>query len=102
NAAGATPGEPQKYYPTGKRTYVRVVPKDTVQAAAQVLLQKSEGCTKTYVLDDQEVYGLGLATNFKLVAPGKGVTVAGLQGYDPKAANYRSLASSVAGTGANC
>src|SRR5437588_12121211 len=35
NAAGATPGEPQKYYPTGKRTYVRVVPEDTVQAAAQ-------------------------------------------------------------------
>ena len=102
NAAGATPGEPQKYYPTGKRTYARVVPKDTVQAAAQAALQKSEGCTKVYVLDDQEVYGQGLATNFKLAAPSQGLTVVGLQGYDPKAANYRSLAQSVAATGANC
>ena len=102
NAAGATPGEPQKYYPTGKRTYARVVPKDTVQAAAQATLQKSEGCTKTYVLDDQEVYGQGLATNFKDVAPANGITVVGVQGYDPKAANYRSLAQQIAGTGANC
>ena len=26
NAAGSAPGEPQKYYPTGKRTYLRIVP----------------------------------------------------------------------------
>jgi branched-chain amino acid transport system substrate-binding protein len=102
NAAGATPGEPLKYYPTGKRTYARVVPKDTVQAAAQVALQKSEGCTKVYVLDDQEVYGQGLATNFKLAAQTQGLSVTGVQGYDPKAANYRSLAQQVASTGANC
>ncbi len=102
NVPGATPGEPQKYYPTGKRTYARVVPKDTVQAAAQVSLQKSEGCTKTYVVDDQEVYGAGLAKNFQLAAPSQGLQVAAVQGYDPKASNYRSLASSAAGTGANC
>jgi branched-chain amino acid transport system substrate-binding protein len=102
NAAGANPGEPQKYYPTGKRTYARVVPKDTVQAAAQVALQKSEGCTKVFILDDQEVYGQGLANNAKLAAGKQGLAVAGLQGYDPKAANYRSLASTVASSGADC
>jgi branched-chain amino acid transport system substrate-binding protein len=102
NVPGATPGEPQKYYPTGKRTYARVVPKDTVQAAAQVALQKSEGCTKTYVVQDQEVYGAGLAKNFQLAAPSQGLKVAAVQGYDPKASNYRSLASSAAGTGADC
>jgi branched-chain amino acid transport system substrate-binding protein len=102
NVPGASPGEPQKYYPTGKRNYARVVPKDTVQAAAQVSLQKSEGCTKTYVVDDQEVYGAGLAKNFQLAASSQGLQVAAVQGYDPKAANYRSLASSAAATGANC
>jgi branched-chain amino acid transport system substrate-binding protein len=102
NVPGASPGEPQKYYPTGKRTYARVVPKDTVQAAAQVSLQKSEGCTKTYVVNDQEVYGAGLAKNFQLAAPSQGLKVVANQGYDPKASNYRSLAASAAGTGANC
>src|SRR5262249_20078728 len=46
NVAGASPGEPQKYYPTGKRTYVRVVPKDTVQAAALATVMKQQGCQK--------------------------------------------------------
>src|SRR5215211_1921015 len=31
---GAAAGEPDKYYPTGKRTYARLLPKDTVQGAA--------------------------------------------------------------------
>ncbi|MBW3653627.1 MAG: ABC transporter substrate-binding protein [Actinobacteria bacterium] len=31
---GADRGEPEKYYPTGKRHYVRIVPKDTIQGAA--------------------------------------------------------------------
>jgi branched-chain amino acid transport system substrate-binding protein len=73
-----------------------------VQAAAQVSLQKSEGCTKTYVLQDQEVYGLGLANNFKSAAPSQGIKVVGFAAFDPKASNYRSQAASIPATGANC
>jgi branched-chain amino acid transport system substrate-binding protein len=102
NGNGAAPGEPQKYYPTGKRTYARVVPYDIVQAAALVSLQKSAGCTKTYVLQDQEVYGLGLANNFKSAAPSQGIKVVGFAAFDPKASNYRSQAASIPATGANC
>ena len=43
---GADKGEPDKYYPSGKRTFGRVVPADHIQAAAQVAYQKGEGCTK--------------------------------------------------------
>ena len=59
---GADKGEPDKYYPAGKRTYGRVVPADHIQAAAQVTYQKDQGCKKTYILNDKEVYGKGLAT----------------------------------------
>ena len=31
---GSEQGEPDKYYPTGERTYARIVPKDTIQGAA--------------------------------------------------------------------
>ena len=102
NVPGASPGEPQKYYPTGKRTYARIVPKDTIQAAAQVTLWKAAGCTKVYIFNDQEVYGAGLARNAVLAAKAQGVTVTGNAAYDPKAANYRSEASAAAATGANC
>ncbi len=68
DAPGAAPGEPAKYYPTGIRTYARVVPNDTVQAAAMVKLQLSSGCRKTYVLDDGEFDGEDTATTFQLTA----------------------------------
>src|SRR5436190_9988203 len=102
NAAGASPGEPQKYYPTGKRTYVRVVPKDTVQGAALATVMKSDGCKKPYILNDKEVYGQGLATNTVASLKSAGIPALGNDGWDPKAANYRSVASKIAGKGADC
>jgi len=102
NAAGATPGEPQKYYPTGKRTYVRVVPKDTVQGAAVATVMKSDGCTKPYILNDKEVYGQGLATNATNSLKTQGIPPLGNDGWDAKAANYRSVASKINGKGADC
>jgi branched-chain amino acid transport system substrate-binding protein len=102
NAAGAEPGEPDKYYPTGKRTYVRVVPKDTVQAAALATVMKQEGCKKPYILNDKEVYGQGLATNTVASLKSAGIPSLGNDGWDPKAANYRSVASKIAGKGADC
>ena len=72
SGAGADPGEPQKYYPTGVRTFVRVPPSDAVQAAVQVELQRQQGCRSTFVLDDGEVDGEDIATSFGAGGPGGG------------------------------
>ncbi|HEV2773963.1 MAG TPA: hypothetical protein VGV90_00080, partial [Solirubrobacteraceae bacterium] len=37
---GSEPGEPDKYYPTGNRTYARVVPRDKIQGAALVTVMQ--------------------------------------------------------------
>jgi branched-chain amino acid transport system substrate-binding protein len=103
NISGAVePGEPQKYYPTGKRTYARVVPFDTIQAAALATLMKEQGCKKVYILNDKEVYGGGLAKNAVTSSKKQGMTVLANEGFDPKAPNYRSLASKIKGQGADC
>jgi branched-chain amino acid transport system substrate-binding protein len=99
---GADKGEPDKYYPSGKRTYGRVVPADHIQAAAQVAYQKDEGCTKLYVLNDKEVYGKGLADQVATVAKAQGLQVLGNDGIDTKAANFRSLATKIKSAGADC
>jgi branched-chain amino acid transport system substrate-binding protein len=101
-ASGASPGEPQKYYPTGVRTFVRVIPNDTVQALAQVRLQKSFGCNKTFVLDDGAFDGSDAATTFQLTAQAHHLQVAGTQSFDPQATDYTALAHSIALTGADC
>jgi branched-chain amino acid transport system substrate-binding protein len=101
---GAFPGEPEKYYPTGRRTFARVVPSDSLEAVAQVRLQQSLGCVKTYVLVDGavDVYGHDLANIFQHDAAVAGLKIAGVQSYDTTATSYTSLTTSVADTGADC
>ena len=69
---GANPGEPDKYYPAGTRTYTRIVPKDTIQGAALATLMKEDGCTKVFMTNDKEVYGAGLAKNIQSAAEAAG------------------------------
>ena len=99
---GASPGEPDKYYPTGMRTYARVLPKDTYQGAALAALAKEKDCASAYILNDKEVYGAGLAKNVELAAKKVGLEIKGDEGIDKNAANYRSLASKIKATGAQC
>jgi branched-chain amino acid transport system substrate-binding protein len=101
-AAGASPGEPQKYYPTGVRTFARVVPSDAVQASAQVKLQQSRGCTRTYVLDDGEVDGEDTAITFDFAAQAAHLSVVATQTFPQRATDYSSLAAGVAASGADC
>jgi branched-chain amino acid transport system substrate-binding protein len=102
NLPGSAPGEPQKYYPTGKRTYLRIVPIDSIQAAADLMAMKQAGCTKVAVANDKEAYGQGLAQLIELEKGFYGVTVASNTGIDPTAPNFRSYAATVKGEGADC
>jgi branched-chain amino acid transport system substrate-binding protein len=99
---GSEPGEPDKYYPTGDRTYTRIVPKDTIQAAALVTLMKSDGCTKVAMTNDKEVYGAGLARVIELSAKQQGLTITSNDAIDKNASNYRSLASKAKAAGVDC
>jgi branched-chain amino acid transport system substrate-binding protein len=99
--AGAEPGEPDKYYPTGERTYGRVVPIDTIQGAAQASWMNDEGVQNVYILDDAEVYGKGVAKNTQSAAEELGIKVAGTDSWDGKASNYRALAAKIKESGAD-
>jgi branched-chain amino acid transport system substrate-binding protein len=102
NEPGAEKGEPNKYYPAGKRHYLRVVPRDTIQGAALATLMKDDGCKSVYIVNDKEVYGAGLAKNVQNSAGEQGIQVLGNDGFDPKAPNYRSLASKIKGRNPDC
>jgi branched-chain amino acid transport system substrate-binding protein len=99
---GAAPGEPDKYYTTGQRTYTRIVPKDTIQGAALATVMKEDGCTKVQMTNDKEVYGAGLAKNIENSAEAQGLEIISNEAVDKNAPNYRSLASAAAGAGADC
>ena len=99
---GANPGEPDKYYPSGQRTYARIVPKDTIQAAALATVMKEDGCTSVQLANDKEVYGAGLATNIESAAEAQGLSIISNEAIDKNQPNYRALASKANGAGADC
>jgi branched-chain amino acid transport system substrate-binding protein len=102
NEPGSAPGEPQKYYPTGKRTYLRIVPRDTIQAAALLSLMKANGCKNVALTNDKDTYGAGLGRLIQIQAAKKGIHLLGNQGIDKTAANYRSLAAKFKSQKADC
>jgi branched-chain amino acid transport system substrate-binding protein len=102
SGAGAEPGEPDKYYPTGERTFARIVPTDALQGAGMAQLMKDKGCTAAWISNDKEVYGAGLAKNIHRAADSIGLKIAGDEGFDSKAPNYRSLAAQMNSAGADC
>jgi branched-chain amino acid transport system substrate-binding protein len=99
---GADEGEPEKYYPSGQRHYLRIVPKDTIQGAALATVMKKDGCRNAYILNDKEVYGAGVARNIEMSAQEQGLEILANEGIDPKAPNFRSLAAKMKSAGADC
>ncbi len=95
------PGEPEKYYPTGKRNYTRIVAADDFQGAADALLTKQLGYKSVFILNDKEAYGLGVANDYQNSAKALGLKIAGFTAWDPKASSYEALATRIKQTGAS-
>ncbi len=98
---GCADDEPDKYYPTGSRNYVRVVAHDAYQGAALAEFMQAQGTTKLYILNDKEAYGLGVATNVRGAAEHLGIEVVGFEAWDPRSSNYEALMNKVGDSGAD-
>jgi branched-chain amino acid transport system substrate-binding protein len=85
-------GEPESLYPTGERSYARVIPNDAFQGAALAQLASEEGDGRAFVLyADDDPTSLGQATTFRNAAEALGVDVVGFETWDPDADDYRGL-----------
>lgn len=89
-------GEPEKFYPSGRRTFARVVPADHVQAAAQVGLMADQDVERLYVLHDAGLYGRGLAEQVQTVAEREGIEVLAVERASDDPADAEGIARDVA------
>jgi branched-chain amino acid transport system substrate-binding protein len=85
------PREPGVYRPTGKINYTRVVPTDDLQGPLGADWAKQMGMKRIFVLDDQEVYGQGIAQLFAQRCDDIGLEVVGYDSVDSHELEFRSL-----------
>ncbi len=90
-------GEPEKYRPTGKPNYTRVVPADDIQGTVGAEWAQALGVKTVYILDDREVYGKGIADLFDKACEDLGIEVLGHEGIDPKQQEYKALMTNIKG-----
>lgn len=93
---GGSPGEPERYYPTGQRTFARLVPSDEMQAEAISRYMMAEHVRRLLVLDDQGNEGASLGLRVARGAALHHIDVVNLRAIDPHATDFSSLAASVA------
>jgi branched-chain amino acid transport system substrate-binding protein len=93
---GVAKGEPRTYFPTGTRSFVRIVPADDVQGAAAAIYARSKGARRAAALNDGDPYGIGLAEAFATAAGRVELTMTRSLRWNPKANNYEALAARIA------
>lgn len=91
------PGEPEIYRPTGRVTYARLVPTDDLQGPLGAQWAKEMGVKRVYVLDDNEVYGKGIANLFIEECQNLGLDVLGHESIDSKAQEFKPLMTMIKG-----
>jgi branched-chain amino acid transport system substrate-binding protein len=100
--AGSAPGEPEKYYPTGTRTFLRIIPDDKTQAAALLQTMKSDHCARVAVANDGDTYGRSMASLLEAQKRAYGVNILSNTTINPTAHDYRAYARRIKARRADC
>lgn len=99
--AGAAPGEPEIYRPLGIVSYFRVPPADDIQGAVGAHWAKKLGYKKVYILNDQELYGKGIADVFEAEGKKIGLDVVANEGIDYKQPDQKPILTKIRASGAD-
>jgi len=94
---GFQPGWPGEFYPTGQRNYFRTCSTDDVQGPAAAIWARELGFRSVYILDDGEIYGVGVADLFEEKAADVGIEVLGRAMIDKTAADFSDVLRRVKG-----
>jgi len=90
------------FAPTGTRTYLRIVPIDSVQTAALLTVTKQAGCTRVALASDQEPYGTGLAKLIESEKRAYGVDMVSDTQVDPSARGLRAYSATLRAVRPDC
>lgn len=95
-------GEPERFYPSGQRSFGRLVPTDELQAQAQARWMAATGVRRLHILHDRMLDGRSLADLVAREARARGIRIVAVEGVASRSAgDDRDLAARVAAQGAD-
>lgn len=94
-------GEPEIYYPTGTRNFLRVTAIDPMQGAAGAVLAKELGLRRVYLLAQRDQYGVILGSGFRRAARALGLKIVGSGSWEVEARSFAGAVEPVARSGAD-
>ncbi|MEA2403424.1 MAG: branched-chain amino acid transport system substrate-binding protein [Thermoleophilaceae bacterium] len=88
---------PERYFPSGKRNFVRLVPSDFAEAAALVAWARERGARKVAIVHDGLLFGRELATQVAAAAETAGIKVTDTKEFEAKqdSDGYAGLAGDI-------
>jgi branched-chain amino acid transport system substrate-binding protein len=95
------PGEPWAYRPLALVNFFRPLPADDIQSSAGARWAKRLGAQKVFVLNDEDLYGKGIADVFEAGAKRIGLQIMANHGIDQKQSDQRLLLAKIRESGAD-
>ena len=96
-------GEPDKYFPTGLRSFARVITTEVAQGSAAAQFAADElKVRRCLVLNDGDPYGTAVAAAFVAQARARGIDVVGEQTWNRADENYVALFARAAPADPDC
>jgi branched-chain amino acid transport system substrate-binding protein len=92
---GTEAGDPRRYYPSGRRNFVRLAVTDDAQGAGNALLAARLGLRRVFAVHDGTLYGAGIAAAFRRAASASGIAVVGVRRWRPEASRYTGLVRTI-------
>jgi branched-chain amino acid transport system substrate-binding protein len=92
---GADIGAPDKYYPTGVRSYLRLAPRATVEGGGLAALMAKRGCRRAALVAGRHPQARGITYGLGRFAPGHNIRLVWTGRLARPAPSYRGLARSI-------
>ena len=94
-------GEPERFYPSGERTFGRIAPADDVQADALLQAMSEQGVRRLALVQDGELEALGMTSLVSKRAPSAGIKIVAEETVEPDEDDGADVAAKVVDAGAD-
>ena len=98
----AGPDEPRRFYPSGKRTFLRLAPSQVRETEAQASLQAQQGCKESFVIYDDSPAGKRSASAAAAALKAESVAMAGSSAASTAELGISRLVAAVKSSKADC